>query len=93
MYISRDVTPCWERDVNDMRVNDPNLWFAKQDTRAAGRARELCMTQCKERLECLASVLKFEQTEGIQHGIFGGLSEYERRRLLKKELKRQKPAA
>jgi hypothetical protein len=81
VYISKEPTPCWQRDANDMRKHDPNLWFSKVGAKRSERAKELCLTQCKERIECLAAVLKWEQEHGIQPGVWGGLDEHQRRQL------------
>lgn len=70
MYIAESTdTPCQE--------TSPHFWFAKQDTQPARVAKRLCY-RCTERVECLNSVVAYEQKHGTQAGIYGGLEPHER---------------
>jgi hypothetical protein len=71
MYIAeRTDTPCQEYDAK--------MWFAKQNTMSAQKAKALCY-DCPERRQCLDSVVSFEQKHGAtEHGIYGGLDNHER---------------
>jgi hypothetical protein len=71
MYIAESrETPC--------QTSDPDLWFAKHDTKKAMIAKRACYS-CAERIKCLDAAIKYERTLGeAQHGIYGGLAAYER---------------
>ena len=58
---------------------DPDLWFPEKGDRTAGvRAKQLCQG-CPSRLPCLAYALENREP----YGVWGGLSERERRGLRK----------
>ena len=71
MYIAESTeTPCQQYK--------PELWFAKQDSFNARKAKTLCY-DCPERRQCLDSVVKFEQQQRMtEPGIYGGLDNHER---------------
>jgi hypothetical protein len=71
MYIATDEgTPCQQYS--------PEMWFAKQDTVAARKAKALCY-ECPERRQCLDSVVRYEGKQGsTEAGIYGGLDPHER---------------
>jgi len=54
---------------------DPNLFFPERGA-SVDAAKRVCMS-CPVRAECL----EFALVEVVKHGIFGGTSEHERRRL------------
>ena len=49
--------------------------------------------RCPVREKCLADALRYESEVGICHGVVGGLTEYERARLLGSKTSRNVPAA
>lgn len=70
MYIAESTdTPCQQ--------TDPQIWFAKQNTRDTRLAKRLCY-KCDERIKCLNSIVKFEQKFGTQPGIYGGMDPVDR---------------
>ncbi|WP_063749801.1 WhiB family transcriptional regulator [Streptomyces xylophagus] len=64
------------RDDAACRDYDPELWHPVSDTTAAPAIR-ICTTVCPVREECL----DFALNEGEQYGVWGGLTEKERRQL------------
>lgn len=54
---------------------DPELWFPPASS-SPGRAKAVCQS-CQVRAECLSYALE----NGIEFGVWGGLSEPERQRL------------
>ena len=64
------------------RQVDPNVFFPEAGDPNLDVAREICRS-CPVRLECL----DFAVSEGISHGVWGGASERERRRI--RRLKRR----
>jgi len=71
MYIAESrETPC--------QTDNPELWFARHGTRDSMTAKRECYN-CAERIECLNSVVKYEQKQGLtEHGIYGGMDAMER---------------
>ena len=72
---SRDTD--WERKAA-CKTRDPELWFPTDGSigRFRGKqAKDICNTECKVRDECLTANLE------VEHGIFGGLNEKERKKL------------
>lgn len=66
--------PTWMADAN-CRGLDPELFFPSR-SEATGPAKAVCRA-CDVQAECLA----YGMNNGERHGIWGGLSERERRRL------------
>jgi WhiB family transcriptional regulator, redox-sensing transcriptional regulator len=70
----------WERAA--CQAEDPDLFFPVSDTgpgrRQTVRAKAIC-AQCDVRLRCLDYALATEQ----EHGVWGGMSEVERRAALR----------
>lgn len=48
---------------------DPGLWFPERSSAKAQKAKEICMSECPVRQECLDYALK----HGEDHGIWGGI--------------------
>jgi WhiB family redox-sensing transcriptional regulator len=73
------VTPSWTRDAA-CRDADPELFFPVSDlgpgARQVAEAKAVCAT-CPVREACLA----FALAEGLDAGVFGGLTDAERRKL------------
>lgn len=62
----------------ECRNHDPEDWFpVRQNKKAADRARTLCWRLCPVRETCLRYALKYQQ----ETGMWGGLTERERRKL------------
>ena len=59
------------------RTFDPDLWFSDAPAELE-LAKSLCV-DCPVRVECLEYALKYR----IDHGVWGGCSERERRRILR----------
>lgn len=57
--------------------HDPDLWFAAERSHDAEIATTICYRDCPVRETCLAHALEHDE----RHGIWGGLSERERRRV------------
>jgi WhiB family redox-sensing transcriptional regulator len=68
------AVPAWQRQANCMGV-DPDLFFPERGA-STREAKEVCRG-CVVREECLEYAL----TNGEKFGIWGGLSERERRRI------------
>lgn len=60
------------------RAHDPSTFFPP-DGAGVERARRICAT-CPVRIECLEYAL----SEAIEHGVWGGCSERERRRIARR---------
>lgn len=60
------------------RNQPPELWFAADDSHDAVIAKRIC-AQCPVKLECRQWALDHRE----QHGVWGGLTEAERRRFLR----------
>lgn len=58
------------------RRTDPDLFFPERGDRAAAPAKAVC-AKCKVTTDCLMYAVE----NGIVHGVWGGRSEKERRRL------------
>jgi WhiB family redox-sensing transcriptional regulator len=71
----------WRDDAACRVHEDPDLWFPSGDSAPyrlqIHQAKTVCLTQCAVREECLAYAL----AERLDIGVWGGLSEGERRRL------------
>ena len=72
---SIDVTGEWE-DRALCRMVDADIFFAHGATQEY-RAKVVCKT-CPVRGECLAYALRYR----VEHGVWGGLTDRERRRVL-----------
>jgi WhiB family redox-sensing transcriptional regulator len=72
-------TPKWQEDSSCSQA-DPESWFPEKGGSVA-YAKRICR-RCPVRAECLAWALTHDE----RHGIWGGLSEAERRKL------KQRPA-
>jgi len=57
--------------------HDPNLWISAKGGSGI-TAKKICNTQCPVKAKCLAWITDIENTEGMQAGIYGGLSPRER---------------
>ena len=66
----------WQREALCAQV-DPDLWFPEKGGSAA-EPKRTCLA-CSVRTECLDYAL----ANGERHGVWGGKSERERRRLLR----------
>lgn len=66
------------------RDEDPELFFPVSNmgpgAQQTARAKAVC-ARCPVRAECLSYALE----NGLDHGIFGGLTEHERRDLVRRE--------
>jgi len=71
-----DQTPVWMRE-GECRSYPPSAFFPS-DGVGVDRARKICAT-CKVQAECLEYALESR----IDHGVWGGCSERERRRIAK----------
>ena len=69
----------------ECRHHDPELWFpiSKSD-KSIGRARNICQGLCPVMDECLTYALRYDQWNGM----WGGLTEIERRHLPPDEVAR-----
>ena len=81
-YSSFDVASEWE-DRAACRGAEADAFFAHGGVQEH-RAKAVCR-ECPVRWECLAYALR----HGVEHGVWGGLTDRERRRLLN----RQRPPA
>lgn len=79
--MNRDTTD-W-RDRAACRDEDPELFFPVSDVgpgaRQAAEAKSVC-DRCPVRLACL----EFALDNGLDHGIFGGMTERERRKVARR---------
>lgn len=66
--------PAWTADALCQQV-DPELWFPESGG-STREAKSIC-ARCDVRADCLA----FAMANGDRFGVFGGLSERERRKL------------
>lgn len=73
-YPERVLAGDWALDAA-CRGMDPELWFAERGD-STREAKEVCRT-CPVRLECR----EYAMTNGEKWGVWGGLSERERRRM------------
>lgn len=73
------------------RDEDPELFFPVSDmgpgARQAEQARSVC-ARCPVRAECLGYALD----NGLDHGVFGGTTERERRQLIRRQRSRPQAA-
>ena len=60
--------PSWQRDAACKECDDPAIFFPEHGGTATA-AVEVC-SRCPVRVECLAWAI----AEGIDHGVFGGVS-------------------
>ena len=67
----------WQRDAA-CADEDPDLFFAGDDT-SLQMAKEVCAV-CPVRTECLETALAVNE----MHGVWGGMAEGERRRLIRR---------
>lgn len=74
----------------DCGQNDPELWFADERNKADQRYAKGICSQCPELNTCQAITLEFElETNQTMYGIFGGLTEKERRAYRQRQKKRR----
>ncbi|MEJ7764740.1 MAG: WhiB family transcriptional regulator [Acidimicrobiales bacterium] len=74
MDVNEGKTPRWQNYANCLGV-DPDLFFPERGI-STREAKEVCAS-CPVRSECLENALE----NGEKFGIWGGLSERERRRI------------
>ena len=67
--------PDWHGDETNPCREDPELWFPK--TAPLKTVKNACLTRCRNTAACLA----FALDNHIEHGIYGGLTFVERKRL------------
>lgn len=70
------VRPLAWQDHAACAGHDTNIWFPQPGPNAGTEARAICAT-CPVRVECLDYAIR----EHLTHGIFGGLSERQRRKV------------
>lgn len=77
VYTEGNLTPeTWTQDAN-CATTDPELWFPDEGDPATGtRAKQFCGT-CNVQAACLEYAVRTNQT----HGIWGGLTSRQIRRL------------
>lgn len=68
-------TPPWMEDGSCRRIDDPDVFYPKSE-RFTGEAKAIC-SRCPVRTICLEWAIAHREP----HGVWGGLSELERRRL------------
>lgn len=77
----RRVVPADWPDRAECKDSDPGLWFPNPANQTAyDTAREICQ-RCVVQGDCLAAALR-EERDGLVHGMRGGLTPPERRKLL-----------
>jgi WhiB family transcriptional regulator, redox-sensing transcriptional regulator len=74
LHFMLPTVPAWQRQANCMGV-DPDLFFPERGA-STREAKEVCRG-CVVREDCL----EFALTNGEKFGIWGGMSERERRRI------------
>ena len=85
LAVDRLTEPTWRVDAQCRQVNAVHFFapshFERTEEKAAreGAARALCAS-CKVQAQCLEYALTVQEP----HGIWGGMNELERRRLLRK---------
>lgn len=79
VYTDNHLTPAPWRDEAACRQVDPEMFFG-EDGMFREDAKRLCNTKCSVVAECLAYALENRE----RWGVWGGLSEIERRRILKR---------
>ena len=75
--LNREERPTWQDQANCMGV-DPDLFFPERGA-STREAKEVCRG-CVVRTECLADALD----NRIEFGVWGGMTERERRALLRR---------
>ena len=75
MHSPREIQENWRDDAR-CRGLDPNFFFPEQGETSTSTARDVC-SLCDVRVDCL----EFALQNGEKFGIWGGLSERERRRI------------
>ncbi len=73
-----DSTSAWMAEGNCR--NYPPAVFFPSDGVGVDRARKICNSECPVASQCLEYALEHR----IEHGVWGGCSERERRRILKR---------
>jgi WhiB family transcriptional regulator, redox-sensing transcriptional regulator len=66
----------WVKQAACLGTTTPDLWFPKSRHRVGAEVRAICQG-CPVRFECLDYAVRWN----IRHGVWGGLSSFERRRL------------
>jgi hypothetical protein len=65
---------------------DPELWFADERNKRDQRMAKGICSQCPKLLECQTLTLDYElETRQVEYGIYGGLTERERRKNINRE--------
>jgi hypothetical protein len=73
--------PLWHAKAACRKYSD-NYWLMNNVNGTNHRkAKIICNTECPVRAECLAWILEIERKNGGQFGVYGGLSEKERKPL------------
>ena len=66
----------WMKDAACRDHEDPDLWFPGADRDNTLLAKAIC-AECPVQIDCLT----YARTERIDHGIWGGLTPAERRKI------------
>lgn len=70
-------------DGSRCQENDPEIWFSESRSNIAYAKKECSL--CPALAECQGAALEYElETNGTLYGIYGGLTEKERRLIKKK---------
>jgi len=72
----------------DCSQHDPETWFSERRS-LVNEAKRIC-SGCPELMRCQTNILELEfETNHIQYGIYGGLTETERRKYNRQRQKRR----
>lgn len=75
-YVDPDTAAEWEERALCRNVEDPTLFFPEHGNRSPAKAKRICR-RCDVKDECLEAAL----TNDERFGIWGGLTEKERREI------------
>lgn len=97
--LTTQPAPAWHKDAACSRpeyVGQADLWFANSsNTTAVTEAKRICHHECPVREACLRAEMQAEGDAAARrrHGVRGGLTGVERRRLYEELQRRAKAAA
>lgn len=71
----------WMERAACVNIEDATSLFFPENRKSTTEAKQVCLTKCSVRMQCLAKALQDEKTGDRRWGVFGGMNPTERKEL------------